>query len=81
LNPVDAGIVPAEQLPEYRWSSLRRFVGRSRPDWLVPDTILADSGGLADSPADWRSYLQFLSLMAEEDKHARARKFEQLYSG
>jgi hypothetical protein len=81
LNPVDAGIVPAEQLSEYRWSSLRRFVGDSRPAWLVPDTVLTDSGGLADSPAGWRSYLQFLSLMAEEDTHARARKFEQLCSG
>ena len=31
LNPVRAGIVPPERLPEYRHSSLRRFLGRDRP--------------------------------------------------
>ncbi len=81
LNPVDAGIVPAEQLPEYRWSSLRRFVRGPRPGWLGGDTVLADTGGLPDSPAGWRSYLQFLALMADADKQSRAKRLEQLCSG
>jgi hypothetical protein len=44
LNPVRAGIVPPERLPEYRHSSLRRFLGRDRPAWLIADTVLIESG-------------------------------------
>ena len=34
LNPVRAGIVPAEQVAQFRWSSLARFVRGPRPGWL-----------------------------------------------
>jgi putative transposase len=37
LNPVRAGLVPVEQLVDFRWSSLRRFVRGGRPECLCAD--------------------------------------------
>jgi REP element-mobilizing transposase RayT len=81
LNPVRAGIVPAERLLEYRWSSLPLFAGKQRPAFLEPATILAESGGLPDTPAGWRRYLRYLELLAEEEASLRERKFGRLSRG
>ena len=78
LNPLRAGIVPAEKLAEYKWGSLHVFPRKSRPPWLVPSTVLHESGGLADTPAGWRAYREYLSLLAEEDEDAREGIFQQL---
>jgi hypothetical protein len=53
LNPLEAGLVTPACLADYRWSSLHRFLVGPRPPWLVANTVLAQSGGLADSPAGW----------------------------
>src|SRR5687768_8745724 len=46
LNPVRAGIVTAEQLSAFPWSSLRAFTSKPRPDFLVP-TVLRECGDLS----------------------------------
>ncbi len=59
LNPVRAGLAPAERrgMERFRWSSLPAYLGpRSRrPDWLCVDRVLA-ALDLSDSPAGRESY-------------------------
>ncbi|MGH8161053.1 MAG: transposase [Gammaproteobacteria bacterium] len=81
LNPVRAGVVPAERLLDYRWSSLVRFVGRQRPKVLAAGTLLRESGGLADTPGGWKRYVQYLGVLGEEDAKRREEKFGWLSRG
>lgn len=78
LNPVRAGAVPVERLPEYRWSSLTLFPGRNRPRWLEPSTVLSESGGLRDTPGGWSSYRDYLGVVHENDPRFRTEKFAAL---
>lgn len=81
LNPVRARIVSAEELLRYPWSSLPLLVGKDRPPCLAAETVLAESGGLADSKGGWRSYLDYLGVLAEEDAKRRDEKFGRLSRG
>jgi REP element-mobilizing transposase RayT len=56
LNPVRAGLVEAQQLSGYRWSSLFEFPRtRSRPGWL--DASWMDyAEGLSDTRSGWNRY-------------------------
>lgn len=81
LNPVRARIVTAERLREHRWSSLHHFFNRSRPPVLEAATLLAESGGLPDTAAGWRRYLDYLGLLAEEDVQRREERFGRLSRG
>ena len=67
LNPVRARIVPAEKIVAYRWSSLPRFEKKVRPSWLEPSTVLAESGGLADTRAGWKKYREYLIWLATDE--------------
>jgi putative transposase len=64
LNPLRAGIVKAEHLAQFRWSSLGRFVredtfpGLEASGWL-------ETQGLADRGEHWSHYLRYLA-----QKHA-----------
>lgn len=64
LNPVRAGIVPGEQVADFRWSSLvcfvrgGRFAGLVCRDWLR-------AMGLADDPQGWSEYLKRLHELAQ----------------
>lgn len=81
LNPLRASLVAPERLASYRWSSLHRLILGPRPNWLVARTALANSGGLADTPAGWRSYVSYLGLMATTEPEKRKADFEQLCRG
>ena len=81
LNPVRAGILTAGRLPEYRYSSLPRFLRSDCPAWLVADMVLAESGGLADSPEGWKCYVEYLGFLAEEDAARRNDRFGRLSRG
>jgi REP element-mobilizing transposase RayT len=81
LNPVRAGIVPPERLPEYRHSSLYRFLGGDRPAWLIADTVLIESGHLGDTAKGWKCYLEYLGVLAEEDARRHEHKFGRLSRG
>ena len=64
LNPLRAGIVEAEHLAQFRWSSLGRFVqgdcfqGLEASGWL-------ETQGLSNQGEDWQQYLRYLA-----QKHA-----------
>jgi hypothetical protein len=81
LNPVRARVVPAERVAEFRWSSLWWWSQPKRPAGLVPDTVLAECGGLADTRAGWRRYVDYLGVLAEEDVRRRGEKFGRLSRG
>lgn len=81
LNPVRAGIVRAEGLRTYRWSSLHWYLQRSRPTCLEPAILLREAGGLRVTPAGWRNYLGYLGLLAEEDLKRREERFGRLSRG
>ena len=81
LNPVRAKIMPAERLIEHRWSSLALFAGKNRPNCLEAETVLGESGGLADTAAGWRHYIAYLEVLAEEDTRRRDEKFGRLSRG
>ena len=81
LNPVRAKVRSAERLLEHRWSSLALFVGKNRPACLEARTVLAESGGLPDTPAGWRRYVAYLDVLAEEDTKRRDEKFGRLSRG
>ncbi len=83
LNPVRAGIVPLEQLAQFRWSSYPHFVrgAPGRPAALTCETWLAALGGLADSPAGWRSYHEHLVWLMAEPGRQKAAAFERMSRG
>ena len=81
LNPARAKIVTAERLLEYGRSSLPLFAARQRPACLEAATLLAESGGLADTAAGWRKYVQYLDVLAEEDARRHDEKFGRLSRG
>jgi putative transposase len=81
LNPVRARVVRADQLAGFRWSSLHHFPSRARPVGLDPGTVLAESGGLPDTPAGWKRYRAYLALLAEEVPTERDQRFARLSRG
>lgn len=81
LNPVRAGAVTMERILEHRHGSLPLFAGKNRLPSLEAGTILAESGGLPDSPSGWRRYVGYLGVLAEEDAKGRDKKFGRLSRG
>ena len=81
LNPVRAKVVPAARVAEFTRSSLPWFARKDRPVWLVAETVLAESGGLPDTPAGWRKYHDYLGFLAEEDAKLREETFGRMSRG
>jgi len=73
LNPARAHIVSAQQLPEFRWSSYRRFLGPDRPAFLICKEWLFQHG-LADTSAGWEDYQRHLMQVAGQDPESRTRE-------
>lgn len=81
LNPVRAKLVSAEQLARHERSSLNWLPRNDRPGFFEAATVLADCGGLADKPAGWRRYREWLALRVEEEPRKREEKFGRLSRG
>ena len=81
LNPVRAKVVAAARLLDHRWGSLPLLAGKGRPASLEGATVLAEAGGLADTPGGWRRYLAYLEVLAEEEAKLRDKKFGRLSRG
>jgi len=79
--PARARRGPVERLLEYRWSSLPLFLAKERPSFLSAETILRESGGLADTVAGWRSSLDYLALRAEEEPKKTELRSERMSRG
>ncbi|HVU33809.1 MAG TPA: transposase [Opitutaceae bacterium] len=82
LNPVRAGVVPVAELRAYRSGSYRLLVQpKERPSFLRVAAFLAEAGGLADTPAGWRCYEQYLAWQAAEGPAGRNRAYVNLTRG
>ena len=82
LNPVRAHLRPVEQLPEWPWSSLLWLVNpKLRPGWYEPTAALEHSGGLKDTPAGRKKYLEYLAWLAEDEPARKEQKFSEMSRG
>ena len=82
LNPVRAGVVPAERLAEFRHSSYW-YLGqpKARPAFLQPGSALAEAGGLADTPSGRRSYADYLAWQAAEGPVGKNKAYVSMSKG
>ncbi|HEX2862700.1 MAG TPA: transposase, partial [Lacunisphaera sp.] len=82
LNPVRAGILSAERLGEYRHSG-HWYLSRPklRPGFLHCATALAEAGGLADTPAGWRCYADYLAWQAAEGPVGKSKAYVSMSKG
>ena len=72
LNPVRAGIVRADAVARYPWSSLARFPSKDRPRWLESAVVLGEAGGLPDTAKAWKKYAAYLEFLAEDEPSRQA---------
>jgi hypothetical protein len=77
LNSVRAGIVSVEQVVDFRWSSLARFIKGPRPEWLPPKRWLHEFA-LDDTARDWRRYVADLIGLAGDPEEQQKRGFDEL---
>jgi REP element-mobilizing transposase RayT len=80
LNPVRAGIMAAEQIVAFRWSSLRRFVKGPRFPGLDPAGAL-ECRGWKDFPEGWVGYVQHLIAIAGNVEEQRRLGYDKFSSG
>jgi putative transposase len=81
LNPVRAGLLPMERLPEYRASSYWYLWQEKRPSFLRVETALTEAGALADTPAGRDAYAQYLIWQATEGPAGKTQAYVSLSRG
>ena len=82
LNPVRAKLRPVSELAGYRWTSLSWLMApKDRPVWYQPQPALAHAGGLADTAAGRRKYLDYLAWLAEDEPARKAQRFAEMSTG
>ena len=82
LNPVRAGVVTAARLVEYRYSSYW-YLSRpkARPAGLRLATVLAEAGGLTDTPTGWKSYAEYLAWQATDGPAGKSKAYVSMSKG
>ncbi len=80
LNPARAGIVAADQLVGFRWSSLRRFIKKEEFPGLVAKDWLAHKR-IEMSDAGWRSYVDYLVKLVADESRQKELGFDSLSQG
>lgn len=75
LNPVRAGLVAVNQVWDFRWSSLRRFVRGGRPECLCTDWRGEDNA------AGWSRYCGELAELAGDKAAQVERGFNEMSRG
>lgn len=80
LNPVRAGIVTVEQLADFRWSSLRRFVRGPRGRIWIAEDITAQRG-FEDSPTGWGAYVVYLADLCGNERAQKELEFDGMCRG
>ena len=82
LNPVRAKLRPVSALADYAWTSLRWLSEpKHRPVWYHPQPFLEHAGGLADTSAGRRKYLEYLTWLAEDEPARKQQRFESMSRG
>jgi REP element-mobilizing transposase RayT len=67
LNPLRARLCEPAGVAGYRWSSLPRFPGEDRPQWLDGRTVLLEAGDLPDTPQGWKRYRDYLEFLGTDE--------------
>lgn len=79
LNPVRAKVIAAAGLATWQWTSVRAVLHpRERQDWLDVKPALLDAGGLADTPAGRRRYLDYLGWLQEDEAGKKELAFDRM---
>ncbi len=82
LNPVRAKLLAVAGLPAYRWASVSWLLEpKRRPEWFHPEPALEHAGGLADTAAGRRKYLEYLGWLAEDGPAQKAQRFAEMSKG
>jgi REP element-mobilizing transposase RayT len=82
LNPVRAKLVTVATLPQWNWCSMGWVMWpKQRRPWFSPEAAFSHAGGLKDTPAGRRGYLEYLAWLAEDDAEKRRLNFERLSKG
>ena len=81
LNPVRAGLVAPDKAVDYPWSSLPQWSDKARPKWLESSVVLSEAGGLPDSRAGWKKYLDYLEFLATDPGKKKELVAEKLSRG
>jgi putative transposase len=82
LNPVRAGIVKADALKTYRWSSFWYLHNKKqRPPCLDISGALEAANGLRDTPTGIRKYGEYLQWLATDDTTQKEMAFEKMCRG
>ena len=69
-------------LAEWPWTSVVWLkTPRQRKSWFSPEAGLTHAGGLKDTAADRRRYLEYLAWLQEDDYGQKALRFEQMSKG
>jgi putative transposase len=82
LNPVRAGLCPIGELPAQRWTSVGWLMEpKHRTAWYDPKPALEHAGGLPDTPAGRRKYLEYLAWLAEDEPARKKQRFAEMSKG
>jgi hypothetical protein len=81
LNPVRAGLVPVQNLQNYRASSYWHLWQKKRPAFLRVETALAEAGGLADTLAGRKAYAGFLAWQTAEGPAGKTKAYVSMSRG
>jgi putative transposase len=82
LNPVRAGMCSVETLKDYRWSSFWYLNhSRKRPSFLDLSGALKHAGGLKDTTAGRRKYVEYLSWLSLNESEQKKLAFDKMCHG
>ena len=82
LNPVRAKVRPVATLSEWPWLSMAWLMQPAqRAAWYDPRAALTHAGGLADTAAGRRKYVEYLAWLAEDEPAQKEMRFSEMSTG
>ncbi|MGH8018219.1 MAG: transposase [Opitutaceae bacterium] len=82
LNAVRAKLCSAKDLAMWPWSSMNWLIHpKKRPAWHDPFAALEHAGGLKDTGAGRRKYIEYLAWLAENEPARKEMQFETMSAG
>ena len=81
LNPVRAKVITAEQLCNYRWSSLYRYLRAQQGTMLAAQAWLQARGGWNENANGWEGYRGHLEALSRNEAEQKQQGLEGLSRG
>jgi len=81
LNPVRAKVISNDQLCNYRWSSLFRYMRGAHGTTLNPQVWLQARGGWNDNTEGWAAYRKHLEVLSLDETTQKQQGLEGLSRG